>query len=74
MEQEEIEYQIESIHGCLLAHEIALQLVLSRSPSCRTPRSGPRSGSCAASSRSAAEAGFALENGTMVRQGREVAG
>jgi hypothetical protein len=32
MEQEEIEYQIESIHGCLLAHEIALQLVLSRSP------------------------------------------
>lgn len=32
MEQEEIEYQINSIHGCLLAHEIALQLVLSRNP------------------------------------------
>ncbi len=31
MEQEEIEYQIDSIHGCLLAHENALQLVLSRS-------------------------------------------
>ena len=32
MDQEEIEYQIDSIHGCLLAHEIALQLVLSRNP------------------------------------------
>ena len=32
MDQEEIEYQINSIHGCLLAHEIALQLVLSHSP------------------------------------------
>jgi len=32
MDQEEIEHQINSIHGCLLAHEIALQLVLSRSP------------------------------------------
>ena len=32
MDQEEIEHQINSIHGCLLAHEIALQLVLSHSP------------------------------------------
>ena len=32
MNQEEIEHQINSIHGCLLAHEIALQLVLSHSP------------------------------------------
>lgn len=32
MDQQEIEYQIDSIHGCLLAHEIALQLVLGRSP------------------------------------------
>ena len=32
MDQQEIEYQIGNIHGCLLAHEIALQLVLSRSP------------------------------------------
>ena len=32
MEQEEIEYQIDNIHGCLLAHEIALQLVLSHNP------------------------------------------
>ena len=32
MEQEEIQYQLDSLHGCLLAHEIALQLVLSRSP------------------------------------------
>jgi hypothetical protein len=32
MDQEEIEYQIGNIHGCLLAHEIALQLVLSHCP------------------------------------------
>lgn len=32
MDQEAIEYQIDSLHGCLLAHEIALQLLLSRSP------------------------------------------
>ena len=32
MDQEEIEHQINNIHGCLLAHEIALQLVLSHSP------------------------------------------
>ena len=32
MDQEAIEYQIDSLHGCLLAHEIALQLVLSRNP------------------------------------------
>ena len=32
MDQQDIEYQIGSIHGCLLAHEIALQLVLGRSP------------------------------------------
>lgn len=32
MDQQDIEYQIDSIHGCLLAHEIALQLVLGRSP------------------------------------------
>lgn len=32
MDQQEIEYQIDSIHGCLLAHEIALQLVLGRNP------------------------------------------
>lgn len=32
MDQEAIEHQINSIHGCLLAHEIALQLVLSHSP------------------------------------------
>ncbi len=32
MDEQEIEYQIDSIHGCLLAHEIALQLVLGRSP------------------------------------------
>lgn len=32
MEQEEIQYQLDSLHGCLLAHEIALQLVLSRNP------------------------------------------
>lgn len=32
MEQEAIQYQLDSLHGCLLAHEIALQLVLSRNP------------------------------------------
>jgi len=32
MEQEAIQYQLDSLHGCLLAHEIALQLLLSRSP------------------------------------------
>lgn len=31
MDQQDIEYQIDSIHGCLLAHEIPLQLVLGRS-------------------------------------------
>ena len=32
MDQAEIQHQINSIHGGLLAHEIALQLVLSRNP------------------------------------------